>query len=256
MCVTHINEPYRTRSFLEAGFWPLYPSSVWFVPLFWISTKTRPRSQQPGPSWLPGSTPAGFQEGFSAVWVYVCDTQDSFMCVTGLVCMCDMTAFVCVTNKCGLLVCMYVAQTNAVMSHIQTSPVTHMNESCVSHTNKCRHVDRICWSHQQMESCHTYKLVTWRHLLVCHSTLCDMACLYVAPRVWCDSLMCVTWLIHTCDLTAFICVTWLVYMCDMFWWLVKICEMAMCDMTAFICVKCLVKHPCVTWKHSYVWNAL
>jgi len=141
----------------------------------------------------------------------------------------------------------------------------------VCRTNKCRHVDRICLSHQQMRSCHTYKLVTWRHLLVCHSTLCDMACLYVAPRVWCDSLMCVTWLIHTCDLTAFICVTWLVYMCDMFWWLVEIFEMAMCDMTAFVCVTRLVKHPyesihmcdttrlekafvCVTWQHSYVWQ--
>jgi len=40
----------RTRSFLETGFWPLYPSLVWFVPLsrtkrvFLISTRTRPRS--------------------------------------------------------------------------------------------------------------------------------------------------------------------------------------------------------------------
>jgi len=40
----------RTRSFLETGFWPLYPSCVWFVPLsrskrvFLISTRTRPRS--------------------------------------------------------------------------------------------------------------------------------------------------------------------------------------------------------------------
>jgi len=29
--------------------------------------RTRPKPLQPGPSWLPGSTPAGFQEGFSAV---------------------------------------------------------------------------------------------------------------------------------------------------------------------------------------------
>jgi len=41
---------FRTRSFLESGFWPLYPSFVWFVPLsrtkrvFLISTRTRPRS--------------------------------------------------------------------------------------------------------------------------------------------------------------------------------------------------------------------
>jgi len=42
--------PIRTRSFLETGFWLLYPSFVWFVLLsrtkrvFLISTRTRPRS--------------------------------------------------------------------------------------------------------------------------------------------------------------------------------------------------------------------
>jgi len=47
--LTHLSS-CRTRSFLEAGFGPLYPSFVWFVPLirtkrvFWISTRTRPRS--------------------------------------------------------------------------------------------------------------------------------------------------------------------------------------------------------------------
>jgi len=37
-----------------------------------------------------------------------------------------------------------------------------------------------------------------------------------------DSLICVTWLIHMCDMThsyvwhdSFICVTWFIHMCDM-----------------------------------------
>jgi len=69
--------------------------------------------------------------------------------------------------------------------------------------------------------------------------------------VWHDSFICVTWLIHVCDMThsyvwhdSFICVTWLVHVCDMtrsyVWhhsfirvtWLIH-----MCDMT-----------------HSYVWH--
>jgi len=40
--------------------------------------------------------------------------------------------------------------------------------------------------------------------------------------VWHDSFICVTWLIHVCDMThpyvwhdSFICVTWLIYMCDL-----------------------------------------
>ena len=40
--------------------------------------------------------------------------------------------------------------------------------------------------------------------------------------VWHDSFICVTWLIHMCDMThsyvwhdSFICVTWLIHMCDM-----------------------------------------
>jgi len=51
---TYMNESWykcdSTTSFLEAGFRPLYPSCVWFVPLiqtkrvFWISTRTHPRS--------------------------------------------------------------------------------------------------------------------------------------------------------------------------------------------------------------------
>ena len=61
------------------------------------------------------------------------------------------------------------------------------------------------------------------------------------PHVWHDSFICVTWLIHMCDMTPDICVTWLIHMCD-------------------------VTHSCVTWltqtcdvTHSYVsiiWNVI
>ena len=40
--------------------------------------------------------------------------------------------------------------------------------------------------------------------------MCDMTHLYV----WHDSFICVTWLIHMCDMTHS-CVPWLIHMCDM-----------------------------------------
>jgi len=69
--------------------------------------------------------------------------------------------------------------------------------------------------------------------------------------VWHDSLICVTWLTHMCDMThsyvwhdSLICVTWLPHMCDM--------------------TQSYVRHDsliCVTWlthmcdlTHSYVWH--
>ena len=60
--------------------------------------------------------------------------------------------------------------------------------------------------------------VTWR-IHTCDVTIhmCD-----VTPYVWRDSSICVTWLIHMCDMThsyvwrdSFICATWPIYMCDM-----------------------------------------
>ena len=64
--------------------------------------------------------------------------------------------------------------------------------------------------------------------------------------VWHDSFICVTWLIHMCDMThsyvwhdsfmthsyvwhdSFICVTWLIHMCDMTHsWLIRMCDIKM-----------------------------
>ena len=66
-----------------------------------------------------------------------------------------------------------------------------------------------------------------------------------------DSFICVTWLIHTCDMThsyvwhdSFICVTWLIHTCDMthsYVW-----------HDSFICVTWLI-HMCGR-THSYVWH--
>ena len=66
-----------------------------------------------------------------------------------------------------------------------------------------------------------------------------------------DSVMCVTRLIHMCDMThsyvrhdSFICVTWLIHMCDMthsYVW-----------HDSFICVTWLI-HMC-DMTHSYVWH--
>jgi len=60
--------------------------------------------------------------------------------------------------------------------------------------------------------------------------------------VWLDSFMCVTWLIHVCDMTyssvwhdSFMCVTWLIHMCDMTYSYEK--------HDSFTCVPCSV-HVC------------
>jgi len=93
--------------------------------------------------------------------------------------------------------------------------------------------------------------------------------------VWHDSFICVTWLIHMCDMThsyvwhdSFICVVSLTYMCDMthsyVWRDPFICvtwPIHMCGIThlyvwhdSFICVTRLF-HRC-DMTHSYVWHDL
>jgi len=101
------------------------------------------------------------------------------------------------------------------------------------------------------------------------------------------SFICVTWLIHVCDMTlsdvwhyVFICITWRIHMCDMphsdvwhasfrrvthsYVWhasfICVTCLIHMCDIPhsyvwhdSFICVTCLI-HMC-DMPHSYVWHA-
>jgi len=89
----------------------------------------------------------------------------------------------------------------------------------------------------------------------------------------CVTFICVTWLIHICDMThsyvwhdSFICVTWLIHMCDMTYsyvwhdsFICVTCHIHMCDMThsymwhdSFICVTWLI-HMC-DMTYSYVWH--
>jgi len=101
--------------------------------------------------------------------------------------------------------------------------------------------------------------------------------------VWHDSFICVTWLIHMCDMThsyvwhdSFICVTWLIHACDMTCWFE--CSLRarlgcilyvwresficvtwfthMCDMTHSECAPESHSHSAFyvcDMNHSYVW---
>ena len=65
----------RTRSFLEAGFRPPYPSFVLFVSLIKTGTLVQYQNMlqvSAARSFLvAGSTPAGFQEGFCAAYTHI-----------------------------------------------------------------------------------------------------------------------------------------------------------------------------------------
>ena len=90
--------------------------------------------------------------------------------------------------------------------------------------------------------------------------------------VWYDSFICVTWLIHICDMThtrcihvgpyifmyrysysrsSFICVTWLIHMC-------KMTHSYVCDMTHTRCIQMgpisLYINTIALSRHSYVWH--
>ena len=66
---------------------------------------------------------------------------------------------------------------------------------------------------------HSY---VWNDSFICVSWLihmCDMTHSYV----WHDSFICVSWLIHVWH-DSFICVTWLIHMCDMTHWRIIVCQ--------------------------------
>ena len=108
--------------------------------------------------------------------------------------------------------------------------------------------------------------------------MCDMTPLYV----WHDSFICVTWLVHLCDMThssvrrnvthsnmwhdSFRCVTWLLYMCDMtrsyVWHDLFICatyrDSPVTQAQAFVHVECSQKVKArkmfaALWVMSHVW---
>ena len=89
----------------------------------------------------------------------------------------------------------------------------------------CINIDVVVACMCDMTRLHTWHdfIVTW--LVHLHQCRCGVrvhvwhdSCLHV----WHDSFVCVTWLLHICDMThsyvwhdSFICVTWLIHMCDM-----------------------------------------
>ena len=76
----------------------------------------------------------------------------------------------------------------------------------------------------------------WYVWLVC---VCDVAYAYV----WCDSFICVTWLVG-------VCVTWLVYMCDTLYG--RLCHVHSGTYDLCVCVTLLI-HTCDVTR-SYVWR--
>jgi len=100
--------------------------------------------------------------------------------------------------------------------------------------------------------------------MYCVITLIHMTHSYVTHLyMWHDSFICVTWLIHMCDMThsyvwhvthlymwhdSFICVTWLIHMCDM--WRIPTCDMthsyaghdSFIHMSLMTCVSCDKTH--------------
>jgi len=99
-----------------------------------------------------------------------------------------------------------------------------------------------------------HSFLTW--LMWCNSS-------WAACLVWYDWFMCVTWLIHVCDMTyscvwhdSLTCVIWLIHMCDMthscVTWLIHMWDMthSYVGYDSFICVTWLI-HMC-DMTHSYV----
>jgi len=131
-----------------------------------------------------------------------------------------------------------------VMSHMWMSHVTHVNESChtyewvMSHTWMLHTRARIYG--QRVRACAAFTCVTW----LIHT--CDMT----HSHEWHDSFMCVTWLMH--DMThscvwhdSCMSATRGICMCDVTHWFVS--------QDAFTCVTWLI-HMCVL-THSYLTNS-
>jgi len=155
------------------------------------------------PSWiLQGTLHFLFRKCLLYVW------HDSFICVTWLIYMCDMThlyvwcdSLTCVT----WLICMCDRERSWYSRH---APLFDQNALMM----------RVTWL---MNMCDVTRWYVWHDSFICVTWLihmCDMTHSYL----WQDSFVCVTWLIHMCDMTRWyvwhgscICVTWLIDMCDM-----------------------------------------
>jgi len=143
-----------------------------------------------------------------------------------------------------------------------------MMYSCVKHV--CDMAHSYVW-HPHSCAWHPHSYV-WHDSFIYEACMCVCVCVCVcvcAPRVdrhatilicvWHDSFVCVTWLIHMCDMThlyvwhdSSICVTRRIHMCSMY-------------MRLFVCVRACVcvraemyRHPTFWFvcdmTHSYMWH--
>jgi len=121
--------------------------------------------------------------------------------------------------------------------------VSHMNESCHTHTN---------------ESGDAYKWIMSPAQALCRRATGGARILHQVVGAGYYPRRAVTWLIHMCDMThscvwhdsfmrvtySFICLTWLIHMCDV--------THSYVLRDSFICVTWLIRMRDVT--HSYVWR--
>ena len=111
-----------------------------------------------------------------------------------------------------------------VMSHIWKSRVAHINESCCTIAGRAAaewQAHGAITRHENGATKRLARLDTGGSSFICVTWLIHM-CDMTHSHVWHGAFICVTWLIHMCDMMnsyvwhdAIIFVTWLIHMCDM-----------------------------------------
>jgi len=134
-------------------------------------------------------------------------------------------------------------------AHTWMSHITHMIEPCDTHEWAMSHTWTSLVLVSFMDTFQTqrhdsFMCVTW----LIH--VCDM----IHSCVWYDSFIYLPWLIHVCDVTyscvwhdSFMCVTWLLHSDDSSMWVSWLTAQHVCDMThscawhdSFMCVTWLL----------------
>jgi len=127
--------------------------------------------------------------------------HESFICVTWLIRIRDMTD-----------ACMWdVTRRAAFIAYLYVWTATHCNTGCIYLLNASQRIVK----HLQHTATHCNTL---QHT----ATHCNTGCMvHLLPIYMCASFICVTWLIHVCDMThsyvrhnSFIYVTWPVHTWD------------------------------------------
>ena len=110
-----------------------------------------------------------------------------------------------------------------IYSDPEALPMTH---SCVWHDSFIcvAWLIHMCDMTRYSRHTHEWMMCVYRTMLRVHGMMLRVYRIIVRSHlhVWHDSFICVTWLIHMCDMThsyvwhdSFIRVTWLIHMCDM-----------------------------------------